>query len=241
MDPLPLFGLAFAALVIGAIAWAWYSAAAAAKRREGLATFALREGLEFSVEDPLGLLWYPFPLLSRGDGRGVENVVHGTWKDIPLAAFDFWFYDETTDSKGGRHRTYQRFSCALGEVDAALGSLVIGRESVFTRLADAVGLDDISFESDEFNRTFEVRCDDRRFASAFVDPRMMAWLLAADRRLSFATGGRWLLVSAPRQPVEAVPGLLASLREFHARMPRVIPDLFPLTPPPAGSGAGAGG
>lgn len=218
------------AAFLGIVAFTWWSMAAAARRREALAALALREGLHFSIEDPLGLLWYPFRLFTRGDGQGVEHVVHGTWNDIRVAAFDFWFYDETTDSKGGRHRLYRRFSCALAEVDAALGALVIGRESVLSRVADAVGFDDIVFESDAFNRTFEVRCDDRRFASAFVDPRMMAWLLSADPRLSFATGGRWLLVTAPRQPAEGFPWLLGVLREFHARMPRVIPSLFPLTP-----------
>lgn len=241
MSPFAIFGLVFVAGLVAAIAWAWYSSVAAAKRREALVALAVREGLDFSIEDPLGLLWYPFHLFGRGDDRGVENVVHGTWNEIPLAVFDFWFYDETTDSKGGRHRSYQRFSCALAEVEAALGSLVIGRESVVSRFADAVGFDDIAFESDEFNRTFEVRCDDRRFASAFVDPRMMAWLLATDRRLSFATGGRWLLVVAPRQPVEGFPGLLSTLRDFHARVPRVIPSLFPLGPPGGTSGVGTEG
>jgi hypothetical protein len=236
-----IFWFAVVAVVAAGVAIAWFAYAAKAKRREGLLALAVREGLEFSVDDPLGLLWYPFHLFTRGDGRGVENVLHGTWNDIPLAAFDFWFYDETTDSKGGRHRTYHRFSCALGEVEAALGSLVIGRESVFSRFADAVGFDDIAFESDAFNRTFEVRCEDRRFASAFVDPRMMEWLLATDRRQSFATGGRWLLVVAPRQPVEGFPGLLTTLRDFRAQVPRVIPSLFPLDPPGATPGVGAEG
>ncbi len=36
---------------------------------------------------------------------------------------------------------------------------------------------DIRTESEEFNRRFEVRSSDRRFALAFVDARMMRWLL----------------------------------------------------------------
>lgn len=225
------FALVFLAVVLVMGLIAWLKARTAQQRRAALFTFATQLGLTYSREDPLGLLWYPFALFTKGDGRGVENVVHGTWDDIPLAAFDYSYYEQTTDSEGRTHRTHHRFSCALAEVEAALSPLTIGRESALTRLADAVGLDDIAFESDEFNRAFEVRCADRRFASAFVDQRMMEWLLEADRRFSFATGGRWLLATGPRLQVEAFDGLFSTLRDFHSRVPRVIPSLFPLTPP----------
>ena len=47
---------------------------------------------------------------------------------------------------------------------------------------DAVGLGDQDLESERFNRAFDVRASDRRFASALLDARMMEWLLAPGAR-----------------------------------------------------------
>lgn len=53
--------------------------------------------------------------------------------------------------------------------------------ALLDRPASARGLEmlgKITFESKAFNRAFTVRGEDRRCASAFVDRRMMQWLLA---------------------------------------------------------------
>ena len=46
-----------------------------------------------------------FTFFTKGDGRGCENVLWGRWQDLPLAVTDFWYYEESTDSKGSRSRT----------------------------------------------------------------------------------------------------------------------------------------
>lgn len=60
---------------------------------------------------------------------------------------------------------------------SALSPLVLGRENVFTRLADSIGLPDIELELADFNRAFSVKCKDRKFANDFLDQRMMRLLL----------------------------------------------------------------
>jgi hypothetical protein len=125
--------------------------------REELAPVARQLGLSYSTEDTRGCLGYPFALLQRGDGRGAENALWGTWQGMDLVEFDYWYYTESTDSKGHRSKTYHRFSCAVTEVDVALSPLTIEREDLLTRLADAVGLDDIGFETQEFNDAFNVK------------------------------------------------------------------------------------
>jgi hypothetical protein len=134
------------------------------KRREELALMARQLGLEFSSDDPFHTLGYPFALLTRDDGRGVENVMWGAEQDIPVRQFDYWYYEESTDSEGRRSRSYRRFSCAVTEVDAVCSHLTISRENLFTAFADRIGLRDIEFESDEFNGRFNVKSQDRKFA-----------------------------------------------------------------------------
>jgi hypothetical protein len=142
--------------------------------------------------------------------------------------FDYWYYEESTDSDGHRTRTTYRFSCAVTEVEAALSPLTLGRENLLTRLADSFGLADLEFELDEFNREFTVKAKDRKFANDFVDQRMMHWLLRADGAYSFEASGRWLLVySKRRRPTELIP-LLGTLRQFRDQIPAVVYDLYAL-------------
>jgi hypothetical protein len=216
-----------AAAVVGGIVWSYRQKR---KRREGLAHMARQLGLEYSPEDTRGCLGLPFALLRRGDGRGTENVLSGTWQGMPLVEFDYWYYEESRDSNGHTTRSTYRFSCAVAEVEAALSPITLGRENVFTRLADSLGLRDIEFELGDFNRAFTVKCADRKFAFDLVDQRMMGWLLATDPGFSFEASGRWLLVSSKRRrPTELIP-LLGTLQQFRDQVPRVVFDLYGLRP-----------
>lgn len=120
----------------------------------------------------------------------------------------------------------------MTEVDAALSPISIARENVLTRIADAVGLDDITFEAQGFNDAFNVKAGDRRFANDLIDQRMMAWLLSTSSEFSFEACGRWLLCSSRRRrPTELIP-LLGTLKGFHDQVPRVVYDLYRVGPPP---------
>ncbi len=197
------------------------------QRRQGFATMARQLGLEYSAEDPFGLLGRPFALFERGDGRGIENVLSGDWQGVSVRAFDFWYYDTSTDSNGNTSKTYHRFDCAIVPVDASCPRLTIDHETVLTRLADAVALRDIEFESEAFNRAYNVKGKDRAFATAFVDARMMAWLLEAGAGYAFEVLEDQLLVSHRRlRPAELVP-LIGTAKAFGEHVPRVVASLYP--------------
>lgn len=192
------------------------------RRREGMAAFASRYGFTYTPDGPPGLLAYGFPLFHKGDGRGAENGVIGTWKDMPFTAADYWYYTESTDSKGNRSRNYSRFSVAVIEIDAWLPDIDIHRENVLTLLGDKLGLKDIEFESEEFNRAFQVKAKDRKFAFELVDARMMQWLLSCDPRFGFEVHGKAVLGYSRRlKPDEMLP-LIATLKEFKERVPRLV-------------------
>jgi hypothetical protein len=196
------------------------------KRRRELATMARQLGLSFSEADTQGCGALPFVLLRKGDGRGTENVMWGDWHGMAVQEFDHWYYEESTDSKGRRTKTYFRFSCAVVEIEAACSALTIDREGFFTRVADAIGLDDITFELEGFNEAFNVKSKDRRFASDFLDQRMMRFLLGTDRAFRFEAAGRWLLCFGKRRrPTELIP-LLGTLKGFREHVPPVVFSLY---------------
>jgi hypothetical protein len=87
----------------------------------------------------------------------------------------------------------------------------------------------VLFEYERFNRSIEVRSDDRYFATALVDARMMEWLSAHLRRTTIELADGWgvawstSLIGSPRSPQQ----LIDLLRRFDEQIPRVIPSLFP--------------
>jgi hypothetical protein len=221
------FGLLFGLFVVVAIGAAYYSYRAKLRRQRDLRTLAFNQGLDYSLDDPFATLEEPFSLFRRGDGRGVENVLWGFWHGTEVRAFDYWYYEESTSSNGRRSKSYYRFSCSIGLVDALCPRLEITGENVLTRLADVLTFRDIDFESEEFNRRFNVRSDDRRFASAFCDARMLEWLLRHGDGHSFEIVGDRFLCWRRRVPPAETIHLLGTATTFREQVPDVVRSLYP--------------
>jgi hypothetical protein len=208
--------------VVGGLGWYF-----AKKRREAFAAFARSHGMTYSHHDPYGTINLPFRLFTKGDGRKVENVVAGDWRGNPVRAFDYWYYDESTDSDGNRTKTYYRFTCALLDIEAAFPPLAITRENVFTRMADGLGFRDIEFESPDFNKGYQVKAKDRHFAYAFIDGRMMKWLLGLPRKWEFEIVGAGILAyEKKRMKPEEFPPLIEMALAFRQQVPRAALSLY---------------
>jgi hypothetical protein len=192
------------------------------KRREALAMFALQNKLEYSQDDPFGLVDQEFHLFGLGDGRGCENVMWGDWHGLAVKEADYWYYTESTDSEGHTSRSYHRFSVVLAGLAALMPRVSIEKEKLLTRLADALSFHDLDFESEEFNRLFQIRAADREFAYKLIDARMMRWLLSTRGNFGFEVNGSNLLVWCGRvSPTSLIP-LFGSAALFRDHIPRLV-------------------
>jgi len=209
------------------ILFVYLSYASKQRRRMGFIQMARQLNLTYSEQDTFGLLGYPFELFHKGDGRGVENVLHGAWQEVDVVAFDYWYYNESTDSKGGTSRSYYRYDCVLVPMPADCPHLTIDRENVFSRLADALSFHDIQFESEAFNREFTVQCEVPKFANDLIDARMMQWLQATGSGHAYEVVGNRVLVVGPKIDPQAFTELLGVARGFVQHVPKVVPSLYP--------------
>jgi hypothetical protein len=221
--PILLF-LVFALVAAGV---AYYSYQLKLQRQREMRALAFGQRLDFSLDDPFDTVSEPFSLFRKGDGRGVENVMWGFWHGLEVRAFDYWYYEESTDSKGHRSKSYHRFDCVLTTVDARCPQLRISEENVFTRLADALTFRDIEFESEEFNRRFTVKGTDERFATAFCDARMMDWLLRHGEGYAFEVVGDRLLCWTKRVSPAEMVHLMGTANTFREQIPAVVRSLYP--------------
>ena len=196
-------------------------------RMSAVMALAQRIGFSFTNDDVDHVVDMPFALFSKGDRRRVELVISGTHNDLPLRMFDYWYYEQTSNGQGGTNRTYHRFTCALATIPAACPRLRVGHEDFFTRLGDHLGLRDVEFEYDDFNRRFRVKCDDQKFAFSLFDGKMMQWLLGADSFDSVEVDGPWVLLVKAKLDPAAWLDLGTWLDQFHRQIPPVVYSTFP--------------
>jgi len=214
--------LAIAVVVMIALASWWLRE----QRRAGWRAAAAQHGLAYDLHDPFGTLDLGFRLFGMGDGNGIENVIHGTLGDLHVRVFDFWYWVRRSDSKGMSHRDYERFCCAVVQVPLRSPHTAIERENLLTRLADAIGFRDQEFESEEFNRRFQVSATDARFASYLIDARMMEWLMANGDDLGIELLDDAALVATGKMSPTAIGWLLDRAADFCAQIPRVARDVY---------------
>ena len=204
------------------VAGLWYSYYRKKQREQALATFAGQHGLEYSKSDPYGLLSHGFHLFRQGDGRGCEEVLAGTWQGLPVKEADYWYYTQSTDSEGRTSRSYKYFSVIIADLQAAMPYVSVSKESVFSRLADHLGFHDIDFESEQFNREFQVKSPDREFAFKLIDARMIQWLLSTGGTFGFEAQGPNVLVYCHRlKPVGLLP-IFGAAKAFQDHVPNLV-------------------
>ena len=217
MGPVVFILILAGVAVVGYLSWR-----ARQKRREALALFAFQRGFQYSRVDPFALVGFDFHLFRMGDGRGCENVLWGTWQDLPVREADYWYYTESSDGKGHRTRTYHRFSVVVADIACTLPNVSMEREGVSSWVAGHLGFHDIEFESEQFNRMFKVKAQDREFAYQLLDARMMNWMKSTGGEFGFEVNGPNLLVwSDRRRPSELIP-LLGCAKLFCDHIPRLV-------------------
>jgi len=229
-------GVLIVILIVAVVAAGiWFSYYLKKKRRDELAVFAKQYGLTYSREDPYDLLGYDFKLFRQGDGRGCENVLAGAWQGVPVKEADYWYYTESTDGEGHRTKSYKYFSVVVADMGCSMPYVSVAKENLFTRMADHMGFPDIDFESEDFNREFNVKSEDREFAFKLVDARMMQFLMDSGGKFGFEVRGPTVLTYCHKmKPLELVP-LFGTAKGFHDHIPRLVWNEYGAggTPPPA--------
>jgi len=145
------------------------------KRREAMAAVAMKLGLQFMTgKDRYMPKRYRFlDKLRQGSNRYAFNVLSGSYQGHEVLLFDYHY---KTGSGKNTHHHYLSFF--ILHLQVSFPELIIGPEGIFSKIAQAVGYDDIDFESHEFSRKFCVRSKDKKFAYDVCNARMIEYLLS---------------------------------------------------------------
>ena len=194
----------------------------AKKRREAMGALATRLGLSFDPgkDRDMARRFGFLDKLRRGSNRYAFNILSGNYRDHDITAFDYHYETHSTDSKGRRKTHHHHFSFFILSLPASFAELTIGPEGFFSKIAQAVGYDDIDFESHEFSRKFCVRSTDKKFAYDVCNARMIEYLLA-NTDLMIEIERNWLAVAFKRR---LSPGQIEPNLERLIRVRSLLPD-----------------
>jgi len=209
--------LMFGALIFAAVAIARILEG---RRREALVALAAQLGLDFNEEeDQEGAERLDFlRKLDEGENRYLYNRLSGDYQGHAVMMADY-HYETYSHTKHGRQTHHHHLSVLTLRLPRSVPELLISPEGIFSKIAQALGYDDIDLESAEFSRAFCVRCRDKKFAYDVCHPLMMEYLLARpDLAIEFE-GNVLALVFDPCLEVPQIEHRLQQLVEIRCLLP----------------------
>lgn len=161
-----IFG-AIAALII------WASIYQEKQRRKFWWELANEWGFRYRPGDPYGFCdREELPLFQQGHARRVEHLIEGEVNGQKMMLFDYRY-----KTGSGKNESTFQLSALLFTTDIMGHRLTVRSENLFDRIGAFLGFEDINFEFEEFNRAFQVRCDDKKFAYDVFHSEMMEYYL----------------------------------------------------------------
>jgi hypothetical protein len=142
--------------------------------------------------------------------------------------FDYQYsrYGYSARTGSSTEHTFE-FSCAVVSVPGSLPSLCIDREGAMSRLARAIGIEDVETGDEAFDREFKVRAEDPAAARDLLTTDLRAFLLSLDDRWGFEVRAGWLLTWAKQLPVRELGDLHDVVWRFVAKLPASVSDPGP--------------
>jgi len=206
------------AILIGCAVWA------GGRRRKALEAWAAAHGLAFHPgrDRRFDSRFGSFGCLKRGHSRCAYHIAEGRWGERQVMAFDYRYV-----TGSGKNQQTHTFSSVILESNVPLQQLRIRSETVFDRVGEFFGVDDIDFESAAFSRAFHVQAQSKRWAYDVLHQRTMEFLLASprfsiefDERNAIAWREHRFDVEAFEAAIGVLEGILERLPEYVIRRER---------------------
>ena len=211
----------------------------AKKRREELAGLAAQRGWRYTARDDSWAERFDSPPFGLGHDRQAGNVLQGAFDGRDFVAFDF-VYHTTETTTGPNNTTSTReeshpFSVIALSTGAVFPHLRVTPEGLVRRFLGRLTNTDIELESEDFNRAFTVNCEDRKFATDVLHPRMMEYLLTM-REVAWDLRDGYLVIATPgKHSVAQLDGSLAASDGILDRVPDFVWKQVGVTDPGAAS------
>lgn len=206
-------------VVLGVAALVRYGQYLSAKQRqEAMARLAATRGWTYVASDDRWITQFDGAPFGIGFDQRALNIVRGVHDRRRFIAFDYLFSTREGSGKS-RHTVRHVYSVIAISTSAVFPHLSVMPEHFMSRWIGRLTGSDIEFESEAFNRAFTVTCEDRKFATDVIHPRMMELLLTTQNLGWRLTSGTLLIATEGEHGVARIDAVLSVID-------RII-DLFP--------------
>lgn len=211
-------------LLVGAIAYLGYMQAK--KRREAFELLASELGFQFypDKDSRFAARYHFLDHMDDGHRRYAFNRISGEIEQQQVDVFDYHYETYSRDSKGRRTTQHHYFSIFTLSLAARFPELNIEREGFFSKIGQALGFDDIDFESLEFSKRYKVKSADKKFAYDFCNAQMIDYLLQQQDLIIEVDGNTLALTFRGKLSVEAIRPNLDRLLKIRALIPNYLFD-----------------
>lgn len=209
-------------ILVGVIAYIGHLQAK--KRREAFEGLAQELGFRYYPEkDTRFAARYGFlNHMDDGSRRYVFNRLSGEMKGQEVNLFDYHYETYSRDRKGHRTTHHHYFSIFTLSLPQRLPELNIEREGFFSKIGQALGFDDIDFESLEFSKRYKVKSDDKKFAYDFCNAQMIDYLLRQRDLIIEVEGNTLALTFRGKSAIETIRPNLERLLAIRSLMPNYL-------------------
>lgn len=206
-------------VLIGGIAYMGHLRAK--KRREAFQAlanelgFSFRPGKDAGFARRFGFLEH----MDDGSRRYAFNILSGQLEGQAAHIFDYHYETYSHNSKGHRKTHHHYFSIFTLALPNAFPELVIKREGFFSKIGQALGFDDIDFESVEFSKRYSVKSRDKKFAYDFCNARMIEFLLQQEDLIIEVEGNILSLTFKGQLSIDRIRPNIDRMLHIRALMP----------------------
>lgn len=193
----------------------------AKKRREAFQAiaaelgFSFRPDKDYSFARRFGFLEH----MDDGSKRYAFNILSGQLEGQQANIFDYHYETYSRDSKGRRTTHHHYFSIFTLSLPRAFPELNITREGFFAKIGQAIGFDDIDFESVEFSKRYSVKSRDKKFAYDFCNAQMIDYLLRQEDLIIEVDGNTLALTFKGKLAVERIRPNINRILKIRSLMP----------------------
>jgi len=207
------------------------------KRKQALTELAQQMGFSFYPEGlmaapaggflgTLGQMFAPTPdavfvqrfgpmhPFGEGHSPDVDNLLFGSRNGKDWYLFDYSYKTESRDSNGNTSTTTHGFGIVAARIPVALPGLSLAPETVFHRIGHKLGLGEMNFELEEFNRRYFIRSGDQKLAYDLLHPQAIDFLMRQPIRHWQIGGFYVLLAQGGSYRVEDLPRVMSEIEGF---------------------------
>lgn len=159
------------------------------------------------------------PYLARGENRYAFNIMSGSYRQSEVLVFDYHYETSVKDPKSEDQKTHYFLTPILVLVPAYFPEMRISPEGPLEKIADALGGQDIEFESAEFSSAFRVRSKNKRLAYDICNAQVIEYLLENRDMDILIRNCTLAMVSDAQLSARQIENNLERLMEFRLRLP----------------------